>query len=112
MPLVFIAHDVAPADMLHLKQAGGFALDLGGTASHTAILARSMNVPAVVGLNTGSLLVRDDDWVVLDGDAGVLMVAPDEIVLEEYRHRMLMGLLERKQLERGEPLKSFERNKS
>jgi len=100
VPLVFIAHDVAPADMLHLKQAGGFALDLGGTASHTAILARSMNVPAVVGLNTGSLLVRDDDWVVLDGDAGVLMVAPDEIVLEEYRHRMLMGLLERKQLER------------
>ncbi len=100
VPLVFIAHDVAPADMLHLKQAGGFALDLGGTASHTAILARSMNVPAVVGLNTGSLLIRDDDWVVLDGDAGVLMVAPDEIVLEEYRHRMMMGLLERKQLER------------
>ena len=100
VPLVFIAHDVAPADMLHLKQAGGFAIDLGGTASHTAILARSMNVPAVVGLNTGSLLVRDDDWVVLDGDAGVLMVAPDDIVLEEYRHRMMMGLLERKQLER------------
>jgi phosphoenolpyruvate-protein phosphotransferase (PTS system enzyme I) len=100
VPLVFIAHDVAPADMLHLKQAGGFALDLGGTASHTAILARSMNVPAVVGLNTGSLLVRDDDWVVLDGDAGVLMVAPDDIVLEEYRHRMMLGLLERKQLER------------
>ncbi len=100
VPLVFIAHDVAPADMLHLKQAGGFALDLGGTASHTAILARSMNVPAVVGLNTGSLLVRDDDWVVLDGDAGVLMVAPDETVLEEYRHRMMKGLLERKQLER------------
>jgi phosphotransferase system enzyme I (PtsI) len=100
VPLVFIAHDVAPADMLHLKQAGGFALDLGGTASHTAILARSMNVPAVVGLNTGSLLVRDDDWVVLDGDAGVLMVAPDAIVLEEYRHRMMLGLLERKQLVR------------
>ena len=100
VPLVFIAHDVAPADMLHLKQAGGFALDLGGTASHTAILARSMNVPAVVGLNTGSLLVRDDDGVVLDGDAGVLMVAPDAIVLEEYRHRMMLGLLERKQLER------------
>ena len=100
VPLVFIAHDVAPADMLHLKQAGGFAIDLGGTASHTAILARSMNVPAVVGLNTGSLLVRDDDWVVLDGDAGVLMVAPDAIVLDEYRHRMMLGLLERKQLER------------
>ncbi|HYF59638.1 MAG TPA: phosphoenolpyruvate--protein phosphotransferase [Burkholderiaceae bacterium] len=98
--LVFVAHDVSPADMLQLKHAGGFAIDLGGTASHTAILARSMNVPAVVGLGHASRMVRDDDWVVLDGESGVLVVAPDETVLEEYRHRMALGLLERKQLER------------
>jgi phosphotransferase system enzyme I (PtsI) len=54
----------------------------------------------VVGLSTGGLLVRDDDWLVLDGEAGVLIVAPDEEVLQEYRHRMALGLLERKQLER------------
>jgi phosphotransferase system enzyme I (PtsI) len=100
VPLIFVAHDISPADMLQLKHAGGFAIDLGGTASHTAILARSMNVPAVVGLSTGGLLVRDDDWLVLDGEAGVLIVAPDEEVLQEYRHRMALGLLERKQLER------------
>jgi phosphotransferase system enzyme I (PtsI) len=100
VPLIFVAHDVAPADMLQLKHAGGFAIDLGGTASHTAILARSMNVPAVVGLGRASAFVRDDDWLVLDGQTGVLIVAPDESVLEEYRHRMAMGRLERKQLER------------
>jgi len=100
VPLIFVAHDVSPADMLQLKQAGGFAIDLGGTASHTAILARSMNVPAVVGLAHASAMIRDDDWLVLDGEAGVLVVAPDEAVLDEYRHRMALGLLERKQLTR------------
>jgi phosphotransferase system enzyme I (PtsI) len=100
VPLVFVAHDVSPADMLQLKHAGGFAIDLGGTASHTAILARSMNVPAVVGLGHAAQMVRDDDWLVLDGEAGVLIVAPDEAVLDEYRHRMALGLLERKQLAR------------
>jgi phosphotransferase system enzyme I (PtsI) len=100
VPLIFVAHDVSPADMLQLKHAGGFAIDLGGTASHTAILARSMNVPAVVGLGHASQMVRDDDWLVLDGESGVLIVAPDESVLDEYRHRMALGLLERKQLSR------------
>ncbi len=85
VPLIFVAHDVSPADMLQLKHAGGFAIDLGGTASHTAILARSMNVPAVVGLGHASQMVRDDDWLVLDGESGVLIVAPDEAVLDEYR---------------------------
>jgi phosphotransferase system enzyme I (PtsI) len=100
VPLIYVAHDISPADMLQLKHAGGFAIDLGGTASHTAILARSMNAPAVVGLSSASSFVRDDDWVVIDGDTGVLIVAPDEAVLDEYRHRMALGLLERKQLSR------------
>jgi len=99
-PLVFVAHDISPADMLQLKHAGGFAIDLGGTASHTAILARSMNVPVVVGLNCASQVVRDDDWLVLDGGAGVVIVAPDDAVLQEYRHRMELERLERKKLER------------
>jgi phosphotransferase system enzyme I (PtsI) len=100
VPLIFVAPDISPADMLQLKHAGGFAIDLGGTTSHTAILARSMNVPAVVGLDRASQMVRDDDWLVLDGENGVLIVAPDEAVLDEYRHRMVLERLERKQLER------------
>jgi phosphotransferase system enzyme I (PtsI) len=97
---IFVAQDIAPADMLSLKRAVGFSIDLGGTTSHTAILARSMNVPAVVGLNCASELIEDDEWLILDGDAGVVIVAPDESVLAEYRHRQAASLLEQEKLKR------------
>ena len=99
-PAIFVAHDIAPGDMLALKSALGFAIDLGGTTSHTAILARSMNVPAVVGLHCASDLVEDNEWLILDGDTGLVIVAPDEAVLAEYRHRQAASLLERERLKR------------
>lgn len=99
-PLIFVAEDIAPADMLSLKNAIGFALDLGGTTSHSAILARSMNVPAVVGLHHASDLIQDEDWLVLDGVDGVLIVAPDETILQQYRHRQAASNLEREKLKR------------
>ncbi len=99
-PLIFVAEDIAPADMLSLKNAIGFALDLGGTTSHSAILARSMNVPTVVGLHHASELIKDEDWLILDGDAGVVIVAPDETILQQYRHRQAAGDLEREKLKR------------
>ena len=99
-PAVFVAEDIAPADMLSLHSAIGFAIDLGGATSHTAILARSMNVPAVLGLGSASELIRDDDLLILDGDSGIVIVAPDESVLAEYRHRQAAGLLEREKLKR------------
>ncbi len=99
-PAIFVAADIPPADMLALKSALGFAIDQGGTTSHTAILARSMNVPAVVGLDCGSDLIEDDEWLILDGDAGLVIVAPDESVLAEYRHRQAASQLEREKLKR------------
>ncbi len=99
-PAIYAAEDIAPADMLSLRNALGFALDTGGSNSHSAILARSMNVPAVVGLGGATELIRDDDWVILDGDRGLLIIAPDESVLAEYRHRQATGLLEREKLKR------------
>lgn len=99
-PVIYVASDIAPSDMLILRRAIGFGIDLGGTTSHTAILARSMNVPAVVGLNHASELVEDDEWLILDGDAGVLIVAPDESVLAEYRNRQAASLLEQEKLKR------------
>jgi len=99
-PAIFVAEDIAPADMLSLRSALGFCIDLGGVTSHTAILARSMNVPAVVGLGSASELIRDDDWLILDGESGVVIVAPDETVLAEYRHRQDAGRLERERLRR------------
>ena len=99
-PAIFVAADMAPADMLMLRTALGFLTDLGGTTSHMAILARSMNVPAVLGLGSASELIRDDDWLILDGDAGAVIVAPDEAVLAEYRHRQAAGRFERDRLRR------------
>src|SRR3569623_3356828 len=74
VPLVLVAHDLSPADMLQFKQSvfAGFVTDVGGRTSHTAIVARSMDIPAIVGARTASQLVRQDDWVIIDGDAGVM----------------------------------------
>lgn len=101
-PLVLVANDVAPADMLQFKRSvfTGFVTDVGGTNSHTAIVARSMDIPAVVGAREASRLIRQDDWVVIDGDAGVVVVNPSQIVLEEYRFRQRQSELERARLHR------------
>jgi phosphoenolpyruvate-protein phosphotransferase (PTS system enzyme I) len=101
-PLVLVASDVAPADMMQFKKSvfTGFVTDVGGRTSHTAIVARSMDIPAVVGAREASRLIRQDDWLVIDGDAGVVVVNPSDIVLEEYRFRQRQSDLERARLNR------------
>lgn len=100
--LVLVAHDLSPADMLQFKQSVfvGFVTDVGGKTSHTAIVARSMDIPAVVGARASSQLVRQDDCVIIDGDAGVLIVDPSPIILAEYRFRQRQTELERERLSR------------
>jgi phosphoenolpyruvate-protein phosphotransferase (PTS system enzyme I) len=102
VPLVMIAHDLSPADMLQFKQSvfAGFVTDVGGRNSHTAIVARSMDIPAVVGARSASQLVRQDDWVIIDGDAGVMIVDPSPIILAEYGFKQRQGELERGRLSR------------
>jgi phosphoenolpyruvate-protein phosphotransferase (PTS system enzyme I) len=101
-PLVLVASDVAPADMMQFKRSvfTGFVTDVGGRTSHTAIVARSLDIPAVVGAREASRLIRQDDWVVIDGDSGVVLVNPSDIVLEEYRFRQRQSELERARLHR------------
>jgi phosphotransferase system enzyme I (PtsI) len=101
-PLVLVANDVAPADMMQFKRSvfTGFVTDVGGRTSHTAIVARSMDIPAVVGAREASRLIRQDDWLVIDGDAGIVIVNPSPIVLEEYRFRQRQSELERARLDR------------
>lgn len=101
-PLVLVASDIAPADMMQFKRSVfmGFVTDVGGPTSHTAIVARSMDIPAVVGAREASRLIRQDDWVVIDGDAGAVVVNPPAIVLEEYRFRQRQDELERARLHR------------
>ena len=101
-PLVLVAHDLSPADMLQFKQSvfTGFVTDVGGKTSHTAIVARSMDIPAVVGARTASHLIEEDDWVIIDGDAGVVIVDPSPIVLAEYGFKQRQGEVERERLSR------------
>ena len=102
VPLVLIAHDLSPADMLQFKQSvfAGFVTDVGGKTSHTAIVARSMDIPAVVGARTASHLIRQDDWVVIDGDAGVVVIDPSPALLAEYTQKQRQSDVERERLSR------------
>ncbi|GIZ52174.1 phosphoenolpyruvate--protein phosphotransferase [Noviherbaspirillum aridicola] len=98
--LIVIAHDISPADMLQFKDRafGGFVTDLGGQNSHTAIVARSLDIPAAVGMYNASALIRQDDWVIIDGDHGVVIVDPTPGVLDQYRERQQRLARERKKL--------------
>jgi phosphotransferase system enzyme I (PtsI) len=102
VPLVLVAHDLSPADMLQFKQSvfAGFVTDVGGKTSHTAIVARSLDIPAVVGARTASQWVKQDDWVIIDGDAGVVIVDPSPIILADYGFRQRQGRVERERLVR------------
>jgi phosphotransferase system enzyme I (PtsI) len=91
--LILVARDLAPADMLHLKDRAdinlaGFVTELGGPTSHTVILARSLGLPAVVGSANAREIVSEGDLLVLDADAGRLIVNPDVAELAEYRARL------------------------
>ena len=85
-PLVLVASDISPADLLQFRSDVflGFVTDVGGRTSHTAIVARSMDIPAIVGVREASRLVRQDDWVVIDGDAGVVVIDPAPAVRADY----------------------------
>jgi phosphotransferase system enzyme I (PtsI) len=98
--MIVVAHDISPADMLQFKDRafGGFVTDLGGQNSHTAIVARSLDIPAAVGMANASALVQQDDWLIIDGDAGVVIVDPTPGVLEQYRERQARLIRERKKL--------------
>ena len=102
VPLILIAHDLSPSDMLQFKQSvfAGFITDVGGKTSHTAIVARSLDIPAVVGARLSSQLVRQDDWVIIDGDAGVVVVDPSPIILAEYGFKQRQGEMDRGRLSR------------
>jgi len=98
--MVVVAHDISPADMLKFRDRSfiGFVTDVGGQNSHTAIVARSLDIPAAVGVAQASNLIEQDDWVIIDGDAGVVIVSPSPLVLQQYRDRQLAAQRARKKL--------------
>ncbi|KWE64435.1 phosphoenolpyruvate--protein phosphotransferase [Burkholderia ubonensis] len=100
--MIVVAHDIAPADMMQFKSQSfqAFVTDLGGRTSHTAIVARSLGIPAAVGVQHASTLIRQDDLIIVDGDQGIVIVDPAPIVLEEYSYRQSEMALEQRKLQR------------
>jgi phosphotransferase system enzyme I (PtsI) len=98
--VIVVAHDLSPADMILFKQHqfAGFVTDLGGVTSHTAIIARSLNIPAIVGLHHARSLMRENELLIVDGREGVLIVNPDRQVLAEYQLRQGQIEIERQKL--------------
>ncbi len=99
---ILVAHDLSPADVILFKQHrfGSFVTDLGGATSHTAILARSLNIPSIVALHHARALIRENELLIVDGSNGVVIVNPDKSVLAEYRLRQEQWQLERQKLKR------------
>ena len=100
MGMILVAHDVSPADLLQLKphQFSAILTDLGGATSHTAIVARGLNTPCVVGLHRARHLLRENDMLIVDGEQGVIIVNPDKSILAEYKLRQDEWELERRKL--------------
>ncbi|KIO48037.1 phosphoenolpyruvate--protein phosphotransferase [Nitrosospira sp. NpAV] len=99
---ILVAHDLSPADVIQYKQHrfSAFLTDLGGLTSHTAIVARSLNIPSIVALHQARRLIRDNDILIVDGNQGVVIVDPDKQVLSEYRLRQSQFELEKQKLKR------------
>jgi phosphotransferase system enzyme I (PtsI) len=99
---ILVAHDLSPADVILFKQHryGSFVTDLGGGTSHTAILARSLNIPSIVALHHARPLIRENELLIVDGSNGVVIVNPDKYVLAEYKLRQEQWQLERQKLKR------------
>lgn len=87
VPSIIIAHNLFPSDTINLKgkKVLGFATDIGGKTSHTALLAQSMQMPAVVGLSDAFTQVKDGDLIILDGETGLIIINPEPKILEEYK---------------------------
>jgi len=99
---ILVAHDLSPADMILFKQDrfAAFITDVGGATSHTAILARSLNIPSIVALHQARQLIGEHDQLIVDGGQGVVIVNPDGQILQEYRLRQNQLELERQKLKR------------
>lgn len=98
--MIVVAHDISPADMMQFRNRAfaGFVTDVGGQNSHTSIVARSLDIPAAVGMFNASALIAQDDWLIIDGDAGVVIVDPTPMVLDQYREQQVRQLRDRKKL--------------
>jgi phosphotransferase system enzyme I (PtsI) len=106
--IILVAHDISPADAIQFKQHhfAAFITDVGGVTSHTAILARSLNIPSIVALQRARDLINDGELIIIDGSLGVVIVNPSKEILAEYELRQNQWGLEQQKLKRIKSTKS------
>lgn len=99
-PAIIVADDITPADIILLSQQSvvAFVTEYGGPLSHSAILARSLAIPAVVGLHNARLLLRENELLIVDGEQGQVLADPDALALAHYRRKQLRHVADRQQL--------------
>lgn len=100
--IILVAHDISPADAIQFKHHhfAAFVTDVGGATSHTAILARSLNIPSIVALQRARSLIRDGELLIVDGAQGVVIVDPDKDTLAEYKLKQEQWEIEQQKLKR------------
>jgi phosphoenolpyruvate-protein phosphotransferase (PTS system enzyme I) len=100
--IILVAHDISPADAIQFKQHhfAAFITDVGGVTSHTAILARSLNIPSIVALQRARDLINDGELIIVDGSLGVVIINPSKEILAEYKLRQDQWKLEQQKLKR------------
>jgi phosphotransferase system enzyme I (PtsI) len=89
--VIIVAHDLSPADMteLNIDKVMGFITNVGGKTSHTAIMAQALELPAVMGLESATDQVEDGDLLILDGNAGDVIINPDDIEINNYKKKQI-----------------------
>jgi phosphotransferase system enzyme I (PtsI) len=100
--IILVARELSPADVILFKEHAfaAFVTDLGGATSHTAIMARSLNIPSIVALHHARQLVHEDDALIIDGTQGIVIVNPTDAILAEYQLRQSQFAIERQKLQR------------
>ncbi|CAK7012768.1 MAG: Phosphoenolpyruvate-protein phosphotransferase [Peptostreptococcus russellii] len=99
--IVLVAHDLTPSDTATMDKAKvlGFLTDIGGRTSHTAIMSRTLEIAAIVGLSDVTKQVNDGDMIIFDGDVGEVYINPDQKLIEEYEEKKRLFEEEKKALE-------------
>ena len=90
-PVIVVAHNLTPADTIAMRKENviGFATDIGGRTSHTAIMAQSLEIPAVVGLKNITKKVKPGDTIIVDGIEGIVIIDPDSLTVENYERQKI-----------------------
>lgn len=98
---IIVADDLTPADtvVLQHQNIAGFVTELGGPLSHTAIIARSLGIPAIVGMQDARLLLKENEQIIIDGSEGMALAGVDDKTVKEYKDRQKQQKQQRRKLE-------------